>query len=159
MASERRTTVLVDKGIQWLIIRQALLHWLCFSVAASLLVVALEEVSGGVFRSPSERWQAIRPTITSLYLSLLVLLPVFIHDWIKLSHRFAGPVTRLRRILRELAEGKVSSPVKFRKGDCWQEMAAELNAAVEALAKRKAVQETTPVNSSSREDELTLSVT
>ena len=34
-----------------------------------------------------------------------------------LSHKMAGPVYRLKNILKENREGSLSSPVKFRKGD------------------------------------------
>jgi hypothetical protein len=141
MVGDRRKTVMVDKSVQWLILRQALFHWLCFSMTAALLVTILEEVPFGIFRSPSERWQAIRPMIASLFLALLALLPLFIRDWIKLTNRFAGPVARLRQVLRELAKGNSPPPIKFRNGDCWQEVAGELNAALQTLTARKATEE------------------
>ena len=77
-----------------------------------------------------------------MFLSLMLLLPMFVYDSFQLSNRFVGPVTRLRRVLRELAEGKPFSPVKFRKGEYWQEMADELNRAVEALSKQRPAERT-----------------
>ena len=36
----------------------------------------------------------------------LFLLPVFVVDTVKISHRFAGPIFSLRRAIREITQGK-----------------------------------------------------
>ena len=69
----------------------------------------------------------------AMTLAMLLLLPLFVYDSLKLSYRVVGPVKQMRRVLRELAEGKPFSPIKFRKGDYWPEMAEELNQAVKML--------------------------
>jgi len=144
MAKNRRQIFLVDAPVQWAIVRQSLLHWLCFSLAAVLFLAFLQLLLGGVFKPWSEHWQAIWPMAVSVYLSFLVLLPMFVYDSFKLSNRFAGPIKRVRRVLRELAEGKPFAPVKFRKGDFWAELADELNAAVQTLSSRAAAEEPEP---------------
>jgi hypothetical protein len=62
------------------------------------------------------------------------MLPVFIMDTIKLSHRFAGPIYRLRGVIRGLAQGEAYKPVQFREFDFWQEMAADFNTMVEKIS-------------------------
>ncbi len=74
-----------------------------------------------------------------MFLSLMLLLPLFVYDSFQLSNRFAGPVKRLRRVLRDLAEGKEISPITFRKGAYWQEMAEELNRALGCQRKNRAL--------------------
>jgi nitrogen fixation/metabolism regulation signal transduction histidine kinase len=59
---------------------------------------------------------------------MVFLLPVFVVDTIKISHRFAGPVYSLRRALREIAEGKPPRKLKFRRHDFWHELADDYNA-------------------------------
>jgi nitrogen fixation/metabolism regulation signal transduction histidine kinase len=140
MTNSKRRILLVDRGVQWAIVRQSLLHWLGYTVVAALYLVVVELLRGG-FKSWSEHWQTIWPLVASLFVSLLILLPMFIYDSFGLSNRFVGPVKRLRRVLRELAQGKPFSPVKFRKGDYWQELAEELNLAVEALRKQRLAEE------------------
>jgi len=89
-----------------------------------------------------EQWPTIcRLVATAMTLSLMLLLPMFIYNSFQLSHRFVGPVTQLRQVLRDLAEGKPVSPLTFRKGDYWQEMAEELNRAVEVLRKERLAEE------------------
>jgi hypothetical protein len=137
MENYKRETVLVDENVQWAIIKQSLQHWLFHSLATVLLLALLQVLLGGIFKSWSEHWQTIWPLAASVYVSLIVLLPKFIRDSLELSHRFAGPVLRLRHILRSLAEGKPYTPVKFRESDFWADMAEELNAAVEMLTQQR----------------------
>ena len=47
-------------------------------------------------------------------LVMVFLLPVFVVDTIKLSHRFAGPIFSLRRAMREIVQGKPPRKLKFR---------------------------------------------
>lgn len=62
----------------------------------------------------------------------LLLMPIVIFDSMRFSHRFAGPMVRLRRVMRDLADGKPTSPVAIREGDFWNDFAADFN----RLAKR-----------------------
>ena len=66
---------------------------------------------------------------------------MFIRDSFRLSNRFAGPIGRVRHALHELAEGKPFVPIELRKGDFWPEIAQELNAAVERVTRKEAVEE------------------
>ena len=42
------------------------------------------------------------------------------------SHRIAGPVYRLRRVLDDLAEGKIHTRVQLRQGDSFENLAASV---------------------------------
>jgi hypothetical protein len=141
MKKNKRRTVLVDKSTQWAIVRQSLRHWLYHSLLTILVLAILQVLLGGAFKSWEENWQSIWPLAASVYVSLLLLLPMFILDSFKLSNRFAGPIGRVRRALRDIAEGKPYKPLDLRQGDFWPEIAQELNAAVEALTKEKATEE------------------
>jgi nitrogen fixation/metabolism regulation signal transduction histidine kinase len=66
-------------------------------------------------------------------LVLFFMLPAFIVDTIKLSHRFAGPIFRLRGVFRSLASGEKYQPLRFREMDFWQELADDFNRMVERL--------------------------
>lgn len=50
------------------------------------------------------------------------------------THRIAGPVCRIRRVLQDAAQGKFpSQPVRFRKGDAFQELAEDMNRCLEIM--------------------------
>ena len=65
---------------------------------------------------------------------MVFLLPVFVIDTIKISHRFAGPMMSLDRAMREIAEGKPPRKLSFRRDDYWQELADDYNAMLQRLA-------------------------
>ena len=56
---------------------------------------------------------------------------------LRFTHRFAGPVLRLRRELRDLADGKQSPTLKFRDGDYWKDLAVEFNRVAALIAEQK----------------------
>jgi hypothetical protein len=55
------------------------------------------------------------------------VLPFLLLDVLRLSHRFAGPMYRLKNALRDVADGKSVPPIQFREGDFWCEMADQFN--------------------------------
>jgi len=128
----KRKRVLVDPGVQWAIVRQAVIHWLAFTLAAMTLL-ALQFLALGLITPSYEQWGTVCRVLAAMFVSLTLLLPLFVLDSFQLSNRFVGPVKLLRRALRDLADGKQYKRVAFRKGDFWQEMADELNRAVETL--------------------------
>lgn len=138
MTQNKRTRVLVDGSVQWALVGQSLVHWLYHILVTILLLALLQVLLGGVFKTWSEHWETIWPLALSVSVSMLVLLPKFIYDSLELSSRFAGPVTRLRRVLRDVAAGKPFQPVRFRGSDFWNDMAQEFNTAVERLLSHEA---------------------
>lgn len=56
----------------------------------------------------------------------LAIFPAFMLDTIRFSNRFVGPITRLRRHIRELTAGETDR-VKFRDNDFWRTLADEFN--------------------------------
>lgn len=68
-----------------------------------------------------------------MLIAVIVLVPV-VWDVLSFSNRFAGPVFRVRRILREIARSGSIEHVRFRQGDYWHGLADDLNAAFERLA-------------------------
>ena len=58
---------------------------------------------------------------------LMLLMPIFLRDTLKLSNRFAGPMFRLRTALKTMSSGQVPGPIKFREGDFWLEAADDFN--------------------------------
>jgi signal transduction histidine kinase len=63
----------------------------------------------------------------------LALLPVFLYDTIKMSHRFAGPIYRFRKSLKTLAEGQVVEEISFRGKDFWSDLSNDFNQVAKKL--------------------------
>ncbi|HUG69576.1 MAG TPA: hypothetical protein VMM76_17625, partial [Pirellulaceae bacterium] len=56
-----------------------------------------------------------------------VLLPIVMFSSIRISSRFAGPMVRVRRTLKELARGDTTPMRSFRKNDFWSDTVDDIN--------------------------------
>ena len=85
----------------------------------------------GMIKDPGRPLNTRLNELSALYTPVvvvsLILLPGVIFDLVRMSNRFAGPVYRLRGLMRDLARGKPVEPVRFRHGDFWQEFADDFN--------------------------------
>jgi len=116
----------VQGAVLWLVVR----YWL-----TSVLVVGTFTTLGWIFISPGiEVLLKVRELMPSLFgglliavLASLLVLPLLLIDLMKFTNCFAGPIFRLRRVMKELAEGKHVQPIAFRDNDYWHELADSFN--------------------------------
>jgi hypothetical protein len=126
-----RKRVFVDRRVQGGIVFRAARYW-AFSVA----MVGMLTVVGWVFVAPGvaslvESPERLRATVTSLVVAVVVstlLMPVVLFDLVRFTHRFAGPMVRLRDAMHRAAAGEQVEPLRFRDDDYWQEVAEAFNA-------------------------------
>ena len=126
MSQIRRRQLLVDAKLQGALILQVTLYWFyCLLTVAMLALIWIVFVkrplsSVDLFQ---ELWMSCGPAL----LGSVLLLPLVLMDCVRISNRFAGPVLRIRREMKALAEGKVSRSVQLRDGDFWLEFAEDWN--------------------------------
>lgn len=132
MAQPRRTKHFIDSNVQGALARRIICHWLVF-LAVAFLVSFVLQVLTNPFRPVAEHMQDLWITQGPFLLVTAFLLPVFVVDTIKLSHRFAGPIFALRRAIREAAAGAEPRRLKFRRHDFWQDLAGDYNSLLERL--------------------------
>ena len=132
MAHPRRTKNFIDANVQGSLARRIIFHWLLFLFVASLAAFILQVLSNP-FRPLRDHANDIWWTHGPFFLVLVFLLPIFIVDSIKLSHRFAGPIYSLRRAIRDIAQGKPARRLKFRRHDFWHDVAEDYNAMLQRL--------------------------
>lgn len=131
MSKHQRKRVYVDRDIQGGLVWMAARYW-----ALSLAVVGMMTVVGWVFVAPGiaelvESPEQLRSLLSCLVVGLVAsasLAPVVLLDMVKFSHRFAGPMVRLRESMRRAAAGEHVEPIRFRDGDYWHELAENFNA-------------------------------
>jgi len=141
MSHPNRKKKFVDPKVQGALVRRLILHWFAFLATAGLVAFCLQVLSNP-FRSSGEHLQQLWWTHGPFLLVMVFMLPVFVLDTIKLSHRFAGPIYRLRGTIRSLAEGNPPKRLKFRDFDFWQGLAEDFNRMVDQLTSRANRQET-----------------
>jgi hypothetical protein len=129
----QRRQKFIDSKVQGALARRIIFHWLVFLAVASVAALLLQVLSDP-FRPAGEHFDNLWYTHGPFLVVMVFLLPVFVIDTIKISHRFAGPVYSLRRTMREVADGKPPRKLQFRQGDFWHELASDYNAMIDRLA-------------------------
>jgi nitrogen fixation/metabolism regulation signal transduction histidine kinase len=132
MGHPQRKKLFIDASVQGSLIRRVISHWLVFVVVAFVVSFILQVLTDP-FRPLSAHFKDMWWTHGPFLIVVLFLLPAYVIDTIKLSHRFAGPVFRLRRAIRDVADGKTPQAIKFRKDDFWQDLAGDYNAMLTRL--------------------------
>lgn len=133
MSKSKRKSRLINCKVQRALLFQFVCHWIYFFLA----IVGVSFVMHAMFQPPSESYAAIFAEIKNDYMLMVymmfALVPIFLRDLIKLSHRFVGPMVRLRKCLDKAARGEHVEPLKFRDGDFWNEMADSFNKLMERI--------------------------
>jgi methyl-accepting chemotaxis protein len=132
MPKPRRTKHFIDSNVQGSLARRIIVHWLTF-LGVAFLVSFILQVLSNPFRPVSAHVNDLWFTHGPFLLVMLFLLPVFVMDTVKLSHRFAGPIFSLRRAIREVAAGEAPRRLKFRRKDFWKDLADDYNAMLARL--------------------------
>ena len=132
MGSNQRGQQYVDPRVQGALWKRLVLHWLGYNAIALVLVIGLEWMNDP-FRPLPEIVSSAWWTYGPLLLVLGALIPVFVYDSIRLSHRFAGPVFRLRQVIENMANGAKPEKVTFRDNDFWKELADDMNRVIDRL--------------------------
>jgi nitrogen fixation/metabolism regulation signal transduction histidine kinase len=132
MPKPRRTKHFVDSNVQGSLTRRVILHWLVLILISSVVAFILQVLSDP-FRPLTNHMENLWWSQGPILLVMIFLLPVFVLDTIKLSHRFAGPIFSLRRAIRGIAQGEAPKKLKFRRLDFWHDLAEDYNAMLARL--------------------------
>ena len=152
MRYHKRKRLLVDVGVQGSLLLRVTAYWIACVLTVELLSLSWQIATGpeqptyiAYFLNQDWRQSCIR-----LVASALLLVPIVL-DMLRLSNRFAGPVFRIQRVLREVAQNGIVQHVRLRDKDYWHGFADDLNAALSRLAsesqapRRAALEEQPPV--------------
>lgn len=128
----KRTRLFVDRKVQGVLLRQLVLHWISAGLVVFVFLFIMQILSTTERMSFGEHVVKMWSQYKVAFVAILTVMPVFVYDSIKLSHRFAGPMVSLRNAMSDLAEGKPIEGVFFRKKDYWHDICVDVN----AVAKR-----------------------
>lgn len=124
---QMRKHIYVDQKLQGSLIVRVVLYWVVCLISITLMLLCWQVLSGPPrpFRIHLNKiWFQYGPALVASTL----LLPLVIIDIVRFSNRFVGPLLRLRKSMRQLAQGEQVEPIEFRDTDFWQEFADEFNA-------------------------------
>jgi hypothetical protein len=106
-----------------------------------MMALALELVNRQQERLSQQLYDASQLLLLGFVVAIAVTVIVQLLFGIYSSHKLAGPVLKMTRILRELEAGRTPPRVVFRKGDYLDELADALNALISGLEERSSVLE------------------
>ena len=103
----KRRKALVDPEVQGGILRKIAIHWVLFFICNAMALMIWIRL----FEQPDADWgQTFGDTMRRFlpfFIITMALIPAFVWDTLKLTNRFAGPITRLRMMLREIGKDGV----------------------------------------------------
>jgi methyl-accepting chemotaxis protein len=137
MFGKKRRQLFVDSTLQGALLSRCVLYWgMCLAaVFVSLLCWDLVVGPTQVFYTRVENtWFKYAPAM----LFVAALTPVMAFDFLRMSNRFAGPMIRLRRAMRDLGQGERVEPVVLRRNDFWRDFSDEFNSVVLRMRKLEA---------------------
>lgn len=122
----QRSRVFVDAPVQGGLILRVLMYWLLAVAAIGLLVtmqIAVASKTAGWDMLINRALLAFGPAL----IASVIILPLVLIDALRFSHRLAGPMFRLKKEFKKVADGGNFKPLVFREGDHWYELASEFN--------------------------------
>lgn len=131
--AKSRGKLFVDSVVQGALVKRLIAHWLTFFSISLLCLFAMESMLGDPSATLGNRVSTMWQKYGVMILIMFATLPMFVYDTIKLSHRFAGPIYRLRTTFKTLANGEPAANIKFREQDFWTDMATDFNVTIERL--------------------------
>lgn len=126
MKAPPRRQLFVDHKVQGALMLRAAMYWALCLFTVTLLLICWRMLTGPArpfYTHFDDLWFHFAPAM----IVALLLLPVIVADSVRLTNRFAGPMYRLRRMMRQLAAGEPTPEIHFRKGDFWQDFADDFN--------------------------------
>ncbi|MEX0978527.1 MAG: hypothetical protein WDZ48_06730 [Pirellulales bacterium] len=129
-----RKRLFVDRAVQGTLLFRIIIYW-CFSV----LAVCLFTLCARALTAPPDSFleyfafDKFFAQYGTVVVASAVLVPLIMLDVLVISNRFAGPLYRLRRSMRNLASGEAVQRIEFREKDYWRELAHEFNAISEYI--------------------------
>lgn len=141
---QRRKRHFVNAGVQGRILGRVAGYWVLYHIVlwhglfvyryAQMRMSAMEGEAIGTFRSVY--WQFCIDYSPLLICSGLIM-PLFMLDFVRLTHRFVGPLVRATNAMQKLADGEPVPPLDFRKGDLVNEFQTAFNELVAAQNGRR----------------------
>lgn len=133
MKPKLRNKLFIDAPVQIMLVTRVLSHWVVFFFLFFLTLLTIEYFLRDPALTIFDCMKSVVSKHSMLILVSIALLPVFLYDTIKMSHRFAGPIYRLRKNLNALANGNPVEEINFRDKDFWADLSVDFNEVAKKL--------------------------
>jgi hypothetical protein len=131
-----RKHLFVDRDIQGALVRRVLFYWCsCLLFLTIPVVIAKTVVNPDLFffQHLGEIWRQYWP----VYVAAFLMLPFVAYDIVRVSHRFVGPLVRLRGEMKKMADGQITDRLVFRDCDYFQDLATSFCKIVDRIEREQ----------------------
>jgi hypothetical protein len=130
----RRKRTFVNARVQGRVVGRVASYWILYHIVLwhGLFVFRYAQI-----RMSGDEAQLMQPVSsvywqfcidhTPLLIAAFLIMPLFMLDFIRLTHRVVGPLVRAGNALQQLMQGKRVPEVEFRKGDLLTEFETTFN--------------------------------
>ena len=134
----RRRKVLINRPLQLPLVKAMLLVLLTMAVAALLAMQVAIRITLSTYELTANTLAIglLNTVFWVMMLELLVLTVFCAWFGIRLTHKIAGPLVRIRAALAQLTKGQFDIHVTLRKGDSLVELAEDINRLAASLRNR-----------------------
>jgi hypothetical protein len=136
----QRRRLFIDYPVQGTLLIRAVVFWMVTIISQVLMVLFFAMMMSDSVADFNIRGQQLWWHLELVMLASALILPAILLDFLRLSHRWVGPVFRLRASLQALNRGEAVEPIAFREGDFWQELAVEFNRAADELKRLRSAE-------------------
>ncbi|MEY4567848.1 MAG: hypothetical protein RLY14_2818 [Planctomycetota bacterium] len=127
-----RRKLWIDNLVQGGLVNRIIIYWVSVLAYFAIGQVVFQWIDRPEL-SFEEHCGALMGTFGFWLPGLALLLPLIIFDIVKLSHRFVGPIYRLKKFLETVDTGKEKGQLWFRDGDFWSELVDPVNRIVNRM--------------------------
>ena len=146
-----RKRLFVNREIQGRLLARIALYWLLYHgvLWMAMFFHRYAEYRGAVLagaepRSFANLYGQFVQEHLSMWFCAAAILPIVLWDFLKFSHRVAGPLVRFQRTLESLAAGETVHEVRLRRGDLLMDLQASFNQYLASLRTLQAEREISP---------------
>ncbi|MGI9457346.1 MAG: hypothetical protein ACR2NU_12350 [Aeoliella sp.] len=132
MKTHKRKRLMVDPKLQIAVLCRVTMYWLVAVTVLCLMAavqVVLTDSAVGYELLANRVMIAFGPAL----IASVIALPLLLFDCVRFTNKFAGPMHRLRREVKQLADTGKAEPMDFRKGDFWYDLAVQFNRLAERM--------------------------
>ncbi len=130
--NQRKKSV-ADARVQWSLAFRVVMHFSVFVVAGAFFGI-INQFLADPFIGVKDNLLAFWNNSGPMLLALICLMPIFVRDTMTMSNRVAGPIRNMRNTIVKLGNSETDvRPLRFRKGDFWDDLPELFNRMTETL--------------------------
>ncbi len=138
----QRKSLLLGGKVQRKVISRLTIYWFLYHFVMWHFLLAYRYVEMFLAQGrPEASFRELYADFTlqnyPILISALVMLPLFLLDVLRVTHRIAGPLVRFQQKLKQMTAGEAVPKMRLRKGDYLQDLETAFNEYIDHYEQRR----------------------